>query len=263
MEYIDQLGRVLQFSETPKCIVSLVPSQTELLVDLGLRDHIKGLTKFCVHPVGLIKEKKVVGGTKQVHIDKVKELQPDIILCNKEENTEQIVRDMETIAPVHVSDIKSVGDAMSLILMYGRLFDIAEEAFRMSHQIQSIYKDFLKSIPKERPLKKVGYFIWKDPWMVAGPDTFIDHLLDVCGFNNAFASLAGRYPEVTLTQLKDLDYIFLSSEPFPFAEKHIQEIIPHTNAKIVLVDGEYFSWYGSRLLGAFDYFKKLRLQLEL
>ncbi|WP_299765003.1 helical backbone metal receptor [uncultured Dokdonia sp.] len=261
MHYKDQLGRTLQFSDTPLRIVSLVPSQTELLVDLGLKEHIVGITKFCVHPVGLTKEKTVVGGTKQLHIDKVKTLHPDIILCNKEENTEQIVRDMEAIAPVHVSDIKNIEDALSLIMMYGAIFQIEPVATRLVQNIQKRYQDFLKNMPREMSRKRVGYFIWKDPWMVAGSDTFIDYLLEICGFDNVFTSQEGRYPEVQLEQLQDVAYIFLSSEPFPFAEKHIKEVTPYTNAKIVLVDGEYFSWYGSRLLGAFDYFNSLLKQL--
>jgi len=163
MRYTDQLGRTLQFSNTPLRIVSLVPSQTELLVDLGLKEYIVGITKFCVHPDGLIKEKTVVGGTKQLHIDKVKALHPDIILCNKEENTEQIVRDMETIAPVHISDIKNIDDALSLIIMYGAIFQIESVATRLVQNIQKKYQDFLKNVPREMSRKRVGYFIWKDP----------------------------------------------------------------------------------------------------
>ncbi|WP_299211081.1 helical backbone metal receptor [uncultured Dokdonia sp.] len=263
MEYKDQLGRLLQFSTTPTRIVSLVPSLTELLVDLGLRDHIMGLTKFCVHPNGLIKEKIIVGGTKQVHIDRVKALQPDIILCNKEENTEQIVDDLEAIAPVHISDIKNIEDTLSLIRMYGAIFQIQDKAHRLVDKIQKKHRDFSKGLDASVPCKKVAYFIWKDPWMVAGNDTFIDYLLGECGYENVFKTKEGRYPEVSLDQLQEVDYIFLSSEPFPFAEKHIQELMLHTRAKIMLVDGEYFSWYGSRLLGAFDYFKILQKQLKL
>lgn len=263
MEYTDQLNRVLQLSKTPTRIVSLVPSQTELLVDLGLRDQIVGLTKFCVHPNGLIKEKTVVGGTKQVRVDKIKALQPDIILCNKEENTAAMVKDLEAIAPVHVSDIKTVDDTLSLIHSYGSIFQIQEKANRFVSQIQQKHTDFLKDIDRKAPCRKVAYFIWKDPWMVAGGDTFIDYLLGECGFENVFKNENGRYPEVALEKLQDVDYVFLSSEPFPFADKHIKEIAQYTRAKIMLVDGEYFSWYGSRLLGAFEYFKKVRASLKL
>lgn len=262
MEYKDQMGRQLQFSKVPVRIVSLVPSQTELLVDLGLRDHIVGLTKFCVHPVGFMKEKTVVGGTKQLHIDRVKELQPDIILCNKEENTEQIVKDMEATAPVHVSDIKNLEDALSLIRMYGTIFQVKGRADNIISTIQKKYIDFSEAY-KSIPYKKVAYFIWRAPWMVAGQDTFITYLLNECRFKNVFEDKEGRYPEVQLEELTDVDYVFLSSEPFPFAEKHIEEVIPYTKAKVILVDGEYFSWYGSRLIGAFDYFTDVLNQLEL
>ncbi|MFC4635774.1 ABC transporter substrate-binding protein [Dokdonia ponticola] len=263
MEYTDQLGRVLQLSKTPIRIISLVPSQTELLVDLGLRDQIVGLTKFCVHPNGLIRAKTVVGGTKNIHLDRIKALQPDIILCNKEENTEQMVRALEAIAPVHVSDIKTIEDTLLLIRSYGSIFHIQEKTNQLVSQIQQKHTDFLNNIDRKVPCKKVAYFIWKDPWMVAGNDTFIDYLLGECGFENVFKNENGRYPEVGLDQLQDVDYVFLSSEPFPFADKHIKEIEQHTRAKIMLVDGEYFSWYGSRLLGTFDYFRKLREQLKL
>ncbi len=262
MKYKDQMGRQLQFSNVPIRIVSLVPSQTELLVDLGLQDHIVGLTKFCVHPVGLIKEKTIVGGTKQLHIDKVKALQPDIILCNKEENTEQIVHDMDTIAPVHVSDIKNLEDALSLIKMYGDIFQVTDKAISIIQVIQKKYIDFSKSI-EEASYKKVAYFIWRSPWMVAGQDTFITYLLNECRFKNVFEDKEGRYPEVQLDELSDVDYVFLSSEPFPFAEKHIEDVQPYTKGKVILVDGEYFSWYGSRLIGAFDYFTDVLNQLKL
>lgn len=262
MEYKDQMGRLLQFSKVPVRIVSLVPSQTELLVDLGLRDHIVGLTKFCVHPVDFIKEKTVVGGTKQLHIDKVKALQPDIILCNKEENTEQIVKDMEAIAPVHVSDIKNLEDALSLIKMYGAIFQVENKASAIVQTIQAKYTDFSEAC-KNIPFKKVAYFIWRAPWMVAGQDTFITYLLNECRLKNVFEGKEGRYPEVQLEELTDVDYVFLSSEPFPFAEKHIEEVVPYTKGKIILVDGEYFSWYGSRLIGAFSYFTDVLNQLKL
>ena len=91
IEITDQLGRKIKLSQVPKRIVSLVPSQTELLIHLGLEEQLVGITKFCVHPKHLLKTKQIVGGTKNVHFDRVRDLQPDIILCNKEENTQAIV----------------------------------------------------------------------------------------------------------------------------------------------------------------------------
>lgn len=256
---VDQIGQSHSFRTTPKRIVSLVPSQTELLVDLGLRNSIQGVTKFCVHPADLRKEKAVVGGTKKVSLDKIKVLSPDIFLCNKEENTKEMVQSLSQIAPVHVSDVKSLDDTYHLIEQYGTIFNVVENACDLVAKIRNRREDFISKIGAGTP-KNCLYLIWKNPFMAAGKDTFIDHLLTLNGFTNAVG--IDRYPEVTEKELRDADYIFLSSEPFPFKQEHIVELQEKTNVQVVLVDGAYFSWYGSRLLSAFDYFKQLREQLK-
>ena len=263
MTITDQIGNTLSIDQTPQRIISLVPSQTELLVDLGLVDAILGVTKFCVHPERLRKEKVIVGGTKTVNYSKIKNLNPDIILCNKEENTKEMVERLQEIAPVHVSDIKTLDEATALIHQYGELFKKGEEAAAIVDLIEKEKSIFRESIMQNLSHKKVGYFIWKEPLMVAGSNTFIHVLLEELGFENVFAGRDGRYPEVAWSDLKDLDYIFLSSEPFPFKDEHLEEFQKVTSAKIVLVDGEYFSWYGSRLMKAFSYFKALRSELKL
>ena len=257
---VDQIGQSFSFQNTPQRIVSLVPSQTELLVDLGLQDAIQGVTKFCVHPKNLRSLKKVVGGTKQVHLDKIKALNPDIILCNKEENTKQMVEELLTIAPVHVSDIKDLADTYALIAQYGELFDVGAKATALITKITQKATDFRTSLNKKVHIT-CTYIIWKDPYMAAGKNTFINYLLELNGFKNY--CLEERYPEITNKDLAKSDCIFLSSEPYPFSEKHIKELQQHTQSQIILVDGEYFSWYGSRLIKAFDYFKELQRQLDL
>ena len=260
MEILDQLNRSIDLSEIPKRIISLVPSQTELLCDLGLERSIVGVTKFCVHPENLRGNKTIVGGTKQVNLEKIKALHPDIILCNKEENTKAIVEVCEQICPVHVSDIKSIDDCIEMILQYGVIFNVALEAARLIHKIEQKLKGFKLEILNQ-PIIKVAYCIWKDPWMVAGNETFINHLLELNNFENVFKT-ENRYPEITLEELdlKNVDFILLSSEPYPFKDTHIKEIknAISISTKIQLVDGEFFSWYGSRLLKALDYFKQLR-----
>ncbi|WP_405211953.1 ABC transporter substrate-binding protein [Dokdonia sp. Asnod2-E02] len=263
MHIVDQMGRSLTFDHTPVRIVSLVPSQTELLVDLGLQSSLVGITKFCVHPVILRNEVSVVGGTKQVHFDKIKALQPDIILCNKEENTEEMVRILQDIATVHLSDVKTLQDAHNLIIQYGTIFNVTQRATTITTRIKKEQERFRESITKPINTPKVGYFIWKEPLMVVGDDTFIHHLIEELGFINAFKNNEGRYPTVTEEDLKDLDYVFLSSEPFPFSEKHIEEFQKNTTAQVILVDGEFFSWYGSRLIKAFPYFASLCRDLKL
>lgn len=253
----DQLDRTIIIEKTPNRIISLVPSQTELLVDLGLEEAIVGVTKFCVHPEGLKENKTIVGGTKQVHYDKIRRLQPDIILCNKEENTKDMIVELEKIAPVHISDVNTVDEAIQLIELYGVLFSKEKKAQEIIDGINQKKLEFQKLIKPTS--KSVAYFIWKEPWMIAAKNTFINDLLQLNGFENYFKNLE-RYPEVHLQtiQPESASVVLLSTEPYPFKETHIKDIeIYFPNAKIFVVDGEMFSWYGSRLLKAFDYFKAL------
>lgn len=258
------LGNKLSLKTTPTRIICLVPSLTELLFDLGLDKFIVGVTKFCVHPSDARKTKTIVGGTKHIKINKIKELSPDIILCNKEENTREIVEICNKIAPTHVSDISSLEDTYNLIIQYGILFNCMKKAEDLVDQIQCKATQFLKEI-ENRPVKEVAYFIWKNPWMAAGRNTFINHLLELNHFKNVFSDIE-RYPEVAIKDLKekkDLELILLSSEPYPFKEEHVYEINTHVkSAQVIFVNGEYFSWYGSRLLKAFDYFTELHKRLQ-
>ncbi len=244
-------------------IISLVPSQTELLFDLGLENAIVGITKFCVHPNHLKQTKTIVGGTKNINIEKIKALHPDIILCNKEENTKEIVEQCRQVARTYVSDIFTIDDTIHLINYYGELLSCRTEAEKIIQRIDFNMNDF-KVFMKDKEVLKVAYFIWRNPWMVAANDTFINHLLSLNKFENIYKNKR-RYPEIELEKIgseDNPDLIFLSSEPYPFKEEHVFEIeqsIQH--AKIIFVDGEYFSWYGSRLIKAFDYFKQLRLKI--
>lgn len=264
-EIRDQLNRKLFLKQPPQRIVSLVPSQTELLVDLGLGERIVGITKFCVHPRELRKQKKVVGGTKKVHYDRIAALEPDIILCNKEENTEEMVEELEKLAPVHVSDVKTIDDSLKLTLQYGEIFEVSTKASEIAEKITFLRQEFQEDM-SQLPVRRVAYLIWKDPWMVAGKDTFIDHLLQLNRFHNVYSERDSRYPEIDLGDLeqKKVDWMFLSTEPFPFAEKHVEVVKNEVRkARVQIVDGEYFSWYGSRLTAAFTYFRKLQEALLL
>jgi ABC-type Fe3+-hydroxamate transport system substrate-binding protein len=264
MQFKDQLNDVFELQKTPKRIVCLVPSITELLADLGLTSSIVGITKFCVHPSSLRKEKIIIGGTKNIKFEKIKNLQPDFIICNKEENTKEIVDFCKEVTTTFVSDIYTIEDTLQLINIFGEIFACQKNAIEISNKITKEKNFFLKSISNAKK-KRVAYFIWKDPWMVAAKNTFINHLLNVNNFDNVYKD-KNRYPEVTISELekiKNLDCIFLSSEPFPFKEKHINFLKEKFNeTTIILVDGEYFSWYGSKLMFAFKYFKELRLKLK-
>lgn len=260
MEVWDQLNRKISLHGIPQRIVSLVPSQTELLVDLGLENQLVGITRFCVHPPHLKKSKKIVGGTKLVKPKKIAELQPDIILCNKEENTREMVDELEKIAPVHVSDIVEIEDALALMRQYGEIFNKKLKAESLAGEIEMKFSNLREDF-KELPWIKVAYLIWKDPLMVAGGETFVNTLLNLNKFENVFAKIP-RYPETSLEELKgkNTHLLLLSSEPYPFKEEHI-EFFKGLGAAVKIVDGEFFSWYGSRLLSAVDYFIDFRKSL--
>lgn len=253
----DQTGRRLNFPSTPKRIVSLVPSLTELVVDLGLEENLFGITRFCVHPPHLKKEKTILGGTKKVNLKKLQALDPDIILCNKEENTKEMVSELEKIATVHVSDVSDLSDTYELIGQYGNIFDRNTLSEKIVSEIK-LKVGKLALFTKGCKKKRVAYLIWNDPIMVAGKGTFIDAMLQLNNFENACQKK--RYPVTSLQELErlELDYIFLSSEPYPFKAKH-KEIFKGISESVIIVNGEYFSWYGSRLLKAMDYFTQLHL----
>jgi len=246
----DQMGHKVKVQWPPARIISLVPSQTELLSYLGMDDEVVGITRFCIHPETWFRSKKRVGGTKDVDMDKIDELHPDIIIGNKEENKEVQIKEIMQRYPVWMSDIHNLDDALHMIQSVGKLVDKNEKADELTNLISNNFKNLLTHKFTSR---KVAYFIWKNPYMTVGKGSFINSMLQVCNFKNVFDNLDGEYPSVISEQLKQAnpEVILLSSEPFPFKEKHVEEfrqICP--NAKVMLVDGEYFSWYGSRLLGA-------------
>ncbi len=256
MEFKDQLQRTLNLSQTPSRIVSLVPSQTELLVALGLHENLVGITKFCVHPKKLRKEKTVVGGTKTVHYDKIEQLNPDIIICNKEENTPEMVEQLSSIAPVWVSGVNSIEQSIIMIGSLGEIFKVTDRAFEIISEINLAKHNFLKFMEGKK-YKKVIYLIWKNPYMAAGKDTFINSLLTLNHFENTVFDVDSRYPEISLEKISEAELILLSTEPFPFKLENAKKLSDKINKEVKLVDGEYFSWYGSRLKDAFAYFKTL------
>lgn len=252
--YIDQMGRKVAITLSPQRIISLVPSQTELLFDLGLADNIVGITKYCTNPVAEIKNKAKIVGTKQLDIELIKKLNPDLIIANKEENEQSQVEELSGYFPVWVSDIADLDQSLQMIKNIGRITNKNELGNELINRISS---SFQQLIPL-RPSFSVAYFIWRKPYMLAGNDTFINDLLVRCGLKNVVKM--PRYPQISLEKLIDLkpDVILLSSEPYPFREKHTAELklwLPNT--QIYLVDGELFSWYGSRLQHSAAYFKLL------
>jgi len=245
----------------PKRIISLVPSQTELLCHLGLDEEVVGITKFCVHPQTWFRTKTRIGGTKNINIEKIKALQPDLVIANKEENVKEQIEALQQFTSVYISDISTLAEAKQMIVQVGGLVDKTAEANKLVETIEQQFELLQNIHPDKIP---AAYFIWRDPYMAAGGDTFINDMMQYCGFENIFLD-KHRYPQINIEQLNETGcmVLLLSSEPFPFKEKHIdalQSLLP--GVKILLVDGEMFSWYGSRLLLAPGYFKQLLQQVK-
>lgn len=263
LQITDPLGTLFELESAPKRIISLVPSLTETLYDLGLEEKIVGITKFCVHPVHFKSTKKIIGGTKKVHFEKIKLLKPDFIVANKEENTKEMVLELRKICPVWVTQIVTIQDALQIISDFGKLFNCRTEAQKWIDKIAFGHADFLQ-FQETLPTRKAAYFIWKNPHMVAGSDTFIDTLLQLNKFDNCYKNHA-RYPAIDLGEMRkeyDPELILLSSEPYPFKDEDAFEIGRNTHhAKTIFVDGELFSWYGTRLHRSFGYFKQLQEKL--
>ncbi len=252
----DQMDRRVVVPFPPQRIVSLVPSQTELLFDLGLSSKVVGVTKFCIHPADAREKATVVGGTKNFDFEKITALNPDLIIGNKEENYEAGIAQLTAKFPVWMSDIGNLAEALDMIRRVGFIAGAKEKAADLATAIEASFA----TLATGAPLVSAAYFIWRKPYMVAATGTFIDDLLRRAGFANVFAS-QHRYPEIGPEQLAAAApaRIFLSSEPYPFGEKHVAEfqaICP--TAKIEIVDGELFSWYGSRLQHSAAYFSQLR-----
>ncbi|RAK66204.1 cobalamin-binding protein [Hymenobacter edaphi] len=239
----------------PRRIVSLVPSQTELLFDLGLAARVVGVTKFCLHPAEARQQAAVVGGTKNFHFDRIAALKPDLIIGNKEENYREGIEQLAAQYPVWMSDIVTLDDALDMMRRVGLITGTKTRAEQLTAEISASFA----ALPAAPELQSAAYFIWRQPYMVAAAGTFIHEMLPRAGFRNVFADHT-RYPEISPEQLAAANpaVILLSSEPYPFQPKHVAEfqaICPQ--ARVLVVDGELFSWYGSRLRQSAAYFRGL------
>ena len=253
------LSSALALPFKPCRIVSLVPSQTELLYHLNLDEVTIGITKFCVHPQKWFRNKTRVGGTKNADIQKIKALNPDLIIANKEENVQQQIEALAVDFPVWVTDVNTLEDALQMITDIGQLTYTIPGAAGLVQELQNMFV----ALETTSALVPAAYLIWKDPYMTVGADTFIHDMMRHAGFSNIFANKS-RYPEVSIDDIKasGCAVLLLSSEPYPFKQTHINELQKELEGiKVTLVDGELFSWYGSRLLHSPPYFQKLMQQL--
>jgi ABC-type Fe3+-hydroxamate transport system substrate-binding protein len=260
LSFTDQTGRTISLANKPQRIISLVPSQTELLFDLGLNEEVAGITRFCVHPQQWFYHKTRVGGTKQVKMDIIHQLKPDLIIANKEENVKEQAEELAGHYPVWISDVNNLEDAYGMITQVGAMTGKERNALLLISKIKKNFEQLHLPGTKLRSC----YLIWRDPYMTVGGDTFIHSMMEAAGFDNIYKHFT-RYPEMTIDELRNANcqLLLLASEPFPFKQKHIEELQPLLpGTKIILADGEMFSWYGSRLAEAPRYFHKLHDQIK-
>ncbi|WP_438945932.1 helical backbone metal receptor [Sediminibacterium sp.] len=245
---------------TNQRIVSLVPSITELLNDLNLGDQVVGITKFCVHPENWFRSKTRIGGTKQIHIEKIKSLRPTLVIASKEENIKEQVEALKDCAEVMVTNVVDYDSALEMIALVGKATHTQEKAAAIVQKIKTNFLKLEAYLQKQHfPSLPCAYLIWKDPYMVAGGDTFIHSMLQKMNCFNTYGNQL-RYPGFDFQdrEWQAAKVIFLSSEPYPFKENHIKELSQiFPDKKFVLADGEMFSWYGSRMEQAPAYFSSL------
>lgn len=257
--FTDHLNREMNVPKFPQRIVSICPAITETLHALGAGSSVVGRTKYCIFPEKEVDKIMVVGGTKDADPEKVRALSPDLILAEKEENTKENVETLEQIAPVAVLEVQTVTDSYRLIRDVGRLIGRVEAAEALVNEIQQAWN----ALPRVTGQRAV-YMMWRKPYMVVGDTTYIQSVMEHMGIENTAKHLEGRYPAITPELLKELDpdVVLLSSEPFPFSEKHqreLAELLPDTPS--ILVDGEMF-WYGSKMKDAAAYLSKLAVQMK-
>ena len=244
-------------------IVSLVPSITELVCDLGLAPSLVGRTGFCIHPREVLKPVAKVGGTKDVRIERVRALEPTHLIVNVDENTRETVDALSRFVPnVIVTHPCTPEDNVDLYRLLGGVFDRQHEAAVLEHELLEALGQ-ARTVAESLPPEPVLYLIWRDPWMTVSRETYISAMLACVGWSTVPAEAAMRYPLVDLTGpfSPAPERVLLSSEPYRFRANHVAEVAAMVDAEVSLIDGEQVSWYGSRAIGGLRYLSELRARL--
>jgi ABC-type Fe3+-hydroxamate transport system substrate-binding protein len=258
-DLIDAAGNVHQPAVAGARIVSLIPSVTELLFDLGLGDHVVGRTAFCVHPVDRIKQVRSIGGTKQVNFEKFDAVAPTHVIVNIDETPKSLAEEIAARdCIVVVTHPVEVDDNLALYRLIGAVFDRQDAATELCGRIEAAMAD-LRDAAKALPERRVLYLIWKDPWMTVSSDTYISRMLDRVHWRTIGGDGGVRYPEIDPggEVAAAADLILFASEPFPFEERHFAEFrdFYQGDARFAAIDGEMVSWYGSRAIAGLAYLK--------
>lgn len=249
---IDHVGRAIKVPDEPKRIISICPAITGTLFEIGLNVEVVGRTRFCIFPKKIVDQVAIVGGTKEINIDAIRALKPDLIIAEKEENTKEIVAQLEKEFPVFVFEIQSIEESKRMVLDLGKLVCRVREAENLVCKIEAVFED----LPNLQG-KKAAYMIWRKPQMVVGNHTYINAVLEAMNLVNPFTVFEGRYPVITPEALQDakLDYLFLATEPFRFQAKHVKEFADKLpDVQVSLIDGEMF-WYGEKMIEGAAYLK--------
>lgn len=257
---IDAIGQqhvVIDADQKPR-IVSLVPSVTELVCDLGLSSWLVGRTGFCIHPQSLLADVPKIGGTKDVNIDKIRALAPTHLIVNIDENEKPTVDTLARFIPhVIVTHPLAPEDNPDLFRLIGHIFRVSERAEQLCEAFEREYQLMLVSAPRQ--LHRVLYCIWQDPWMTVSRDTYIARMLALIGWEQCELRAEKRYPEFRwdTALLNRVDEVLLSTEPYRFSEQHVDALEKQLGKPVRLVDGEYLSWYGSRSIAGLAYLRGL------
>lgn len=248
-EVVDDRGVRVRIDQPPQRVVSLVPSTTETLLALGV--PVVGVTRFCVHPAAVVRDLPKVGGTKDVDADRVRALQPDLIVGNCEENTREIFETLADIAPLYAAFPRDVDGALADLRRLGAL--TGAEPRPLLDRLTAARAELHAARSAHPARLRVAVLIWRDPWMVVGRDTFAHAMLAEAGLDNGFADRPERYPVIDPGELRGVDRVLLASEPFPFRARHVAELIQLgvPAERLRAVDGEHLTWHGVRMEAAF------------
>jgi len=263
----DAVGTLHQRADSSARIVSLVPSITELICDLGLAAQLVGRTGFCVHPREALRSVPKVGGTKDVNLAKVRALAPTHALLNIDENEKPVAAALAQFVPnLIVTHPLGPLDNPTLFRLLGGIFGREQAAETLCARFGTAH-DTLVQAARAWPRQRVLYLIWKDPWMTVARDTYISRTLALAGWDTLPAAATTRYPRVDLDPalLRDVELLLLPSEPYRFRERHVTALraLPFMQeVPVALIDGEMTSWYGSRAIAGMDYLRRLRSDPE-
>jgi ABC-type Fe3+-hydroxamate transport system substrate-binding protein len=263
------MKRILDATSAPHTIgprrsrlVSLVPSTTETLFEIGAGDRVVGVTRFCVRPERARRDATTVGGTKSPDVEALLALEPDLVFANQEENRREDVERLRERVPVYVAFPKTVPAAIDDVRSAGRLLELEASAEAIAEELERK----LSAVRAAARAFRYLYLIWQRPYMVAGPSTFVEGLLAEAGGINAAPRDRGRYPELTLGEIdaSGADVVLLSSEPFPFETAHAADLATKLDpdVRVRLVDGQRLSWHGTRLLEGLPYLENLLDELR-